>query len=147
LEFPGYGAAGYALWFAGQAIRNTGPACVLKVPEVIGVGSGTGTTEALPVQITTKAKSLDIEAGQMISIVLGDDWWLGFHNEAGETVEPAPRCEGKIGDVDRLDLPFASGTVEIRLDRPWREVCAAPPSVTVAVDQTVNPAFPAPPAN
>jgi hypothetical protein len=145
LTFPGYASAGYALLFVGQSIRNAGPDCVLELPATIGVASAAGAFEAVPVQITRTPTSINIISGQTVSMVLGDDWWLGAFTESGETAMPAPTCEGKIVDVYRVEYPLASGSIEIGLDLPWREVCSAPPSITVTVDDKGELLVPTPP--
>jgi hypothetical protein len=139
LTFYGYGSAGYALLFVRQSIRNAGADCVLQLPEAIGVASIAGAFQAVPVQITRDPASINVAAGQTVSIVLGDSWWLGIFTEAGETARLAPPCEGRVTDVHRVAYPFASGSIEIGLDVPWHEVCSAPPSVTVTVDDTGAP--------
>lgn len=145
LTFPGYASAGYALLFVGQSIRNAGPDCVLKLPETIGVASAAGAFQAVRVQITRTPTSVNIASGQTVSIVLGDSWWLGAFTETGESALPAPTCQGKVLDVHRVEYPFASGSVEISLDLPWREVCLAPPGVTVTVYDRGELLLPTPP--
>jgi hypothetical protein len=109
------------------------------------VASEAAAVIVMPTQITRKPSLVDIHAGQTVSIVLGDSWWTGMTDEAGASVMPAPTCDGKIRDIDRVVYPFASGTIDIGLDISWGEVCTAPPSVTVTVEDTGVQPYPSPP--
>jgi hypothetical protein len=141
VAFPGYGVLGTVLVFVEQRVRNAGKRCVLQLPEVVGLASGTGEVQPMRVTITRGHTSLTIEPGESLTIVLGDHWWSGVYNESGETALPAPRCDGAITGIDRAEFPFASGSIAIAWDKPWvwREVCADPPSGTLAVERYIPP--------
>lgn len=141
----GYGALGSTLVFVGISIRNDGPDCELQLPQLVGVASEAAPVIVMPTQIPRKPSLVDIHAGQTVSIVLGDSWWTGMTDEAGASMMPTPRCDGKVRDINRVVYPFASGTIDIGLDISWREVCTAPPSVTVTVEDTGFQPYPTPP--
>lgn len=134
--FPGFATLGYALVFVEQRMRNAGERCLLQLPDVIGLASGSGDFLPVPVRITTSPTSIDIAPGESISIVLGASWWLGVSTDTGATALPTPPCDGRISDVGRVEFPLASGSIEIAWGSPWiwRDVCMVPPSVTVTLD-------------
>ena len=125
-----------------QPLENTGADCVLVLPEVIGLASGSGPLTAIGVPnlgVIVCANgscrheyptSFSIHSGKRFQILLNAWWWLPSSDAASH-----PPCDRLIAEVNRVAFPLGEGTVEIA----WAtgvldEVCAAPPSVSVGVN-------------
>jgi hypothetical protein len=125
-----------------QPLENTGADCVLAVPEVIGLASGSGPLTAtgvrnLGLSVCTNGSchheyptSFKVESGQRFQILLSAWWWLPLADSVSH-----PPCEQALADVSKVAFPLSEGTVEIA----WatgvlHEVCAAPPSLSVGLD-------------
>ena len=135
----GRATSGYSFSTAGtravdvvQPVRNTGRACVLRLPAMVGVASATGPFRPLPVLGGGDAASFDIAAGQSLSLVVRGWWWTGWTSDTGQTPPPPP-CANPVSEVTRIEFPLASGTIEIDFETAWREVCTEPVSASVSV--------------
>ncbi len=113
-----------------QPIRNTGAACVLRLPATVGVASATGPFQALPVE--GGGEAVDIAAGQSLSLVVRGWWWTGWTSDTGQTPSPPP-CANPVSDITRIEFPLASGTIEIGFTTAWHQVCTEPVSASVSV--------------
>jgi hypothetical protein len=60
-------------------------------------------------------------------------WWTGVRPDIG-TPWPAPPCNDPIDDIARLEIPLASGTIEVDLPFAWRQVCSSPASVSISLE-------------
>ena len=137
-----------------QPLRNTGGACVLNVPLMIGVASATGPFQAVAVnnigyQVCVNnachfvsPPSYKVRSGQSLTISLIVSWWAGANDENGTPLYTPPPCPGAVRDVTRVEVPLASGAITIDLESavripessvPWREVCAARDSIPLTI--------------
>jgi hypothetical protein len=129
----GFGAAGTALVFVTQPLRNAGGNCVLDLPGTIEVAAATGPFHSVPVLNAGTATSWTIKSGQSLSIVIGDSWWVGVRDGTGRLLGSAPPCADPISDVTRVEFPFASGGLQINSPTIWHEVCSSPATVSLTV--------------
>jgi len=97
------------------------------------VAAATGPFHSVQVRNAGTATSWKIKSGQSLSIVIGDSWWVGVRDGNGSLVFSAPPCAGPIRDVTRVELPLASGSIQIDSPTVWREVCSSPASVSLTV--------------
>ena len=140
--------------FLDQPLRNADNACVLNVPGIIGVAPATGPFQ--PVNVGNvgypvcnndacsffNPTSHDVGAGQTLKIDLGNSWYSGATDQNRQPLPSEPPCFGPIADVTRLELPLAEGALTVDLSSisgiggsvPWRQVCSAPMSMTIAVE-------------
>jgi len=128
---PGYGTLGTDAVYVTQPIRNTGGDCVLNVPGTIGVASADGQFQMVAASDAGTATAFDVPAGASVSIILGAWWWVPGHLSG--TGMTAPPCTGRVSDVSRVSIPFASDSLELDLGTVWREVCTAPATVSITV--------------
>jgi hypothetical protein len=134
LETPtwgyGYGTVGTTVVFGTLPLRNVGGACVMQLPTVIGVGAASGPLHAVAVRNTLgTATSWGSGPGQSLPIMLSASWPVG-----GQTAFSAPPCADPIYDISRIEIPLASGAIELDLPIDLREVCTSPPSVSMTFE-------------
>jgi hypothetical protein len=141
-----YSAVGWRHVHLDQPLHNDGRACVLNVPDKIGVASATGSFQAVRVNNIgyevcvndachyASPPSYKIRAGQSLTIGFDVSWWAGTDDANGMSLPTAPPCRGAVNDVTRVEVPLASGAITIDLETavrmpessvPWHEVCAA----------------------
>lgn len=125
----GFSTVGTTSVYVMQPLRNDGPRCVLQLPGSIRVASANGAYKTVAVINAGTSTSVIVESGQSFSIVLGA-WWRTSGAQSPSDVT-ASACHGAIDDVQRVELPMASGSIQIDLGTVWREVCSAPPSVSL----------------
>lgn len=131
-----------------QPLSNTGPACTLAVPEVIGLAAEASPFVAVRVPnlgndvcVKNACKyvyptSYKIPAGSSLRILLNASWWVGWTSDFGETPPPPSPCPDSLTRVHRALFPLASGSIEIEWDTVLEEVCPSPSSVSVGVETT-----------
>lgn len=125
-----------------QPVENAGADCVLAVPEIIGLASGSEPLTAIEVRnlgvsICTNGSchheypaSVGIASGQRFEILVSAWWWLPTSDAVSH-----PPCDRLIADVSSAAFPMHEGTLAIA----WatgilREACSSPPSISVGVD-------------
>jgi hypothetical protein len=126
---PGFAALGTSDDFITEPLRDVGGNCVLRLPATIGVASATGPFQAVRVLNAGIVTAVSASSGGNVSIVLGASWpipWMLAQD--GRTPPP---CAGAISDVSRVEIPLASGSLQIELGTVWPEVCPDPASVSL----------------
>jgi hypothetical protein len=131
----GYGAGtlGTTAVYGTLPLGNTGGACVMALPAVIGVAAATGPFHAVAVRNTGIATAWGSDSGASVPIMLGASWWIGVQPDNG-TPLPVPPCNDPIYDVSRVEIPLATGTIAVDLPIVWHEVCSSPASVSIAFE-------------
>lgn len=129
----GTGSVGTMVVFVTQPLRNTGSSCTLELPTAIGVSFAAGPLQVVGVD-DASPMSLDVSAGQSVTLGLSATWWLGI-NPAGGTPEPPPPCSEPIDHVTQAEVPLAVGSIELTLDPEWQTVCTSPPSVGLGLSR------------
>ncbi|MGH2466851.1 MAG: hypothetical protein ACRDGL_03870 [Candidatus Limnocylindrales bacterium] len=119
--------------FVTQPLRNTGSSCTLELPTAIGVSSAAAPLQVVRVDDASPI-SLDVSAGQAVTLDLSATWWLGIE-PAGGTPEPSPSCSDPLDQVTQAEVPLAVGSTELTLDPEWRRVCTSPPSVGLGLSR------------
>jgi hypothetical protein len=129
------------------SFRNTGPACVLAQPAIIGLAASSGPYRAFAApnlgQVVFVGNaghyvypaSYQIRAGQSFRIDMNASWWF-VPSASGPTRPPEFRCEDPIAAIARALVPLASGSLHIAWNPPLAEVCMTPPSVSIGFDLT-----------
>jgi hypothetical protein len=125
----GYGTIGTTVVFGTVPLRNTGGDCVMRLPSVIGVATATGAFQAVAVRNTGIAISWNSGAGESVPIVLSASWPVG-----GQPLFSARPCADPIDDVTRVEIPLATGTIELDLPITLHEVCSSPASVSMSFE-------------
>lgn len=124
---PGFGAMGTSDDFVTVPLHDVGGDCVLNLPVAIDVASASGPFQAVKVENAGVVTAFSVSADGNVSVVLGDSW----------RILPAASGEGAlaecaaISDVTRVEIPFASGRLQVDLGTVWPEVCPDPPSVSM----------------
>lgn len=126
---PGFPTLGTADDFVTLPLRGVGGDCVLRLPAIIGVASAMGSFQPVPVLNAGVVTAFSVPAGGNVSIVLGDSWFIP--SEFPENAGTPPTCAEGISDVTRLEIPLASGSLQVELGSVWPEVCPDPPSVSL----------------
>ena len=129
----GTGSVGTMVVFVTQPLRNTGSSCTLELPTAIGVSFAAGPLQVVGVD-DASPMSLDVSAGQSVTLGLSATWWLGI-NPAGGTPVPSPPCSDPINHVTQAEVPLAVGSIELTLDPQWRTVCTSPQSVGLGLSR------------
>ena len=126
-----------------EDVRNTGPACVLAQPKVIGLASASGpfvafTAPSLGQLVIvgntghyTYPDTYPIKAGQSFRIDLNASWWYA---PGGETPPPQFPCHDPLSAISRAEVPLASGTLRLSWDPPLTEVCTTPPTLSIGFE-------------
>lgn len=125
----GYGTIGTSVVFGTLPLRNVGGDCVMRLPSVIGVAAATGPFHAVAVRNTGTATSWASGPGENVQIMLSAVWPVG-----GQTSIPAPPCNDPIYDVSRVEIPLATGALELDLPIVLHEVCSFPASLSIAFE-------------
>ena len=110
---PGFPTLGSGDDFVTLPLRNVGGECVLHLPATIAVASATGPFQAVRVLNAGIVTAFSVPAGGNVSIVLGDSWFVPSEFPQSEGTPPA--CAGAISDVTRVEIPLASGSLQIGL--------------------------------
>jgi hypothetical protein len=126
---PGFGVWGTSDDFVTLPLRDVGRDCVLHLPATIGVASATGPFQAVRVLNAGTVTALSATSGGNVSIVLGASWPIPWM--LAQLQETPPPCAGAISDVSRVEIPLASGSLQIDLGTVWPEVCPDPGSVSL----------------
>jgi hypothetical protein len=124
---PGFPAWGTSDDFITQPLRDVGGNCVLHLPATIAVASASGPFQAVRVLNAGTVTSFSATSGGNVSIALGASWpipWMWAQLE-----KTPPPCAGAISNVSRVEIPLASGSLQIDLGTVWPEVCPDPASV------------------
>lgn len=124
---PGYPTLGSSDDFVRLPLRNEGEECFLNLPATIGVASATGPFEPVNVLNAGLATAFSVPVAGNVQIVLGDSWPTG----SGAGAFTLPPCPDPIEDVSRIELPFASGSLQIDVPSVWPEACPEPASVSM----------------
>lgn len=124
---PAFGTIGTTVMYLTQPLRNLGASCLLELPKVIGAVSATGQFVAVHVA-ETGTPSFEVGARQSLSLVLSARWASG-----GTLANGTSPCHDPVGDVIRVVIPLASGTIQLDLNPTWHEVCPGPASVSLAL--------------
>jgi hypothetical protein len=126
---PGFGTFGSTDDFVTLPLRDVGGNCVLRLPTTIGVAPATGPFAAVNVLNSGVVTAFSVTSGGNVSIVLGDSWFI--RSVFAQTGRTPPACAGAISDVSRVEIPLASGSLQIDLGTVWPEVCPDPASVSL----------------
>lgn len=138
----GYGTIGTTSVYVTLVLQNVGGDCVLHLPAMIGVASGTGPFEAVSVEDngtesatgeSSPAQSARIRSGRSLSIVLGAWWQVDVVQPTSGTPYPSPPCLKPTSDVTRVEYPLATGTIEIQLPTVLNQVCSSPASMSLTI--------------
>lgn len=125
----GYGTIGTTVVFGTQPLRNTGAACVLRLPSTVAVAAASGPFAQVSVAGTGLATSYSLPSGGSVVVGLSARWWIGVRPENG-TPWPAPPCENPISDVTRIVYPVGSSQLELALPVVLKVVCTSPASIS-----------------
>ena len=126
---PGFPTLGSADDFVTLPLRSVGGDCVLNLPATIGVAPAMGSFQPVRVLNAGVVTAFSVTSGGNVSIVLGDSWFIPSTFPQSEGTLPA--CTGAISDVTRVEIPLASGSLQIELGTVWPEVCPDPASVSL----------------
>jgi hypothetical protein len=130
-----------------EELRNTGPACVLAQPKIIGLAAGSGARIAFTAPSLGQLvyvgnaghyeypASYPIRADQSFRIDINAYWWF-TPDAGGETRPPDYPCGDAITAIDRAEIPLATGVLRLTWTRPFAEVCTTPPSVSIGFEFT-----------
>jgi hypothetical protein len=125
----GYGTIGTTVVFGTVPLRNVGADCVMALPTVIGVAAASGPFHAVAVRNTSPVTSWGSGSGQSLPIMLSASWPVG-----GQPSFSAPPCTDPIDDVSRIEIPLATGAIELDLPIVLHEVCTSPASVSMTFE-------------
>jgi hypothetical protein len=125
---PGFGAMGTSDDFVTVPLHDVGGDCVLNLPAAINVASANVPFQAVKVLNAGVVTAFSVSADGNVSIVLGDSWPL---HPAASGEGALNSCGRAITDATRVEIPFASGSLQIDLGTVWPEVCPDPPSVSM----------------
>lgn len=125
----GYGTIGTTVVFGTVPLRNVGADCVMALPTVIGVAAASGPFHAVAVRNTSPVTSWGSGSGQSLPIMLSASWPVG-----GQPSVSAPPCTDPIDDVSRIEIPLATGAIELDLPIVLHEVCTSPASVSMTFE-------------
>lgn len=126
-----------------ENVRNTGRACILAQPKVIGLAADSGPYTAFTapslgqlVMVGTTGHyvyppSYTIRAGQSFLIDINAYWW---YSPAGASPPPQFPCHDPLTAIDRAELPLASGALQVAWSPPFPEVCTTPPSLSIGFE-------------
>lgn len=124
----GYGTAFTTSVYFRQPLRNTGGACVLRLPTRVGVAGPDGLVVAVRVVNAGNAMLFRVRAGQALTVMLGA-WW---------PLPTAPNattwCRDPVLGVTRASFPLATGVIAFDLGMTVREVCPSPASMSVTIE-------------
>lgn len=139
---PGFSTFGTADSFATVQLLNVGDrSCVLRLPETVGVASATGPIVAVEAADTgtetpsgenTPVEAATIPSSGSLSVVIGASWAIP-PSSFDPTGLPALPCDRPVRQVERLEFPLASGTVEIGLPLVVPTVCTSPASISLGI--------------
>ena len=124
---PGFPTLGTGDDFVTIPLHDVGGDCVLHLPPTIGVASATSPFHAVPVLNAGVVTAFSVPARGNVLIVLGDSWFL----PSTQSVRTPPACPAAISDVTRVEIPLASGSLQIDLGTVWPQVCPDPASVSM----------------
>ncbi len=122
-----YGYGNTSARYFRQPLRNTGGACVIRLPKVVGVAGPDGRVLAVSVVNAGHATSFNIKAGQALAIELGA-WW-----PLPNAPNLATWCKDPVLGVTRASFPLATGVIAFDLGITVRLVCPSPASMSVTV--------------
>ena len=126
---PGFPTLGSADDFVTLPLHDVGGDCMLNLPAAIGVASATGPFQAVRVLNAGVVTAFGVPSGGNVSIVLGDSWFIPSAFPQSEGTSPS--CARPIRDVTRVEIPLASGSLQVQLGTVWPEVCPDPASVSL----------------
>jgi hypothetical protein len=124
-----------------EPLTNTGPACVLAVPPIVGMAGATGPFSAIGVSSegqdvcvksackTIYPASYAVPSGTAVEISLRA-WWPW---DLSAATAPPSMCAHPMTDVTRADVPFAFGDIAFAWDVPFHEVCPMAARVGITV--------------
>jgi hypothetical protein len=139
-----FSTAGSRVAEAFQPLANTGDDCVLAVPKTIAMAGATGPFVAISLRDAGQQVCVDnackevypgsykVPSGQSVRIELRAYW----PSDPTSSSPPPPACADPITNVTRAEFPFASGSIEISWDIPFREVCSSAGSVAITVGRS-----------
>ena len=123
----GFGTAFTTSVYVRQPLRNTGGACVIRLPAKVGVTGPDGRVAVVSAVNAGNATSFKINAGQTLAIELGAWWPLPNAPDA------ATWCRDPVPGVTRASFPLATGVIVFDLGVTVREACPSPASMSVTV--------------
>ena len=101
----------------------------MALPAVIGVAAASGPFHAVAMGNNGTATSWASGAGDKMQIMLSASWRVG-----GQTQSSVPPCTDPIDDVTRLEIPLATGTLELDSPIALHEVCTSPASLSMTFE-------------
>lgn len=136
-------------------IRNAGAPCDLAIPSVLGFASNGGPFRAVDVVnggrqecVDTPQATVDrectfvypkthsIQSGDSVRVFLNATWWSW--DESGQASATRPPCTGSLRNITEVRFPVASGHIEFGWDIPIEEICLAPPSLSITIEEAAT---------